>query len=82
MFEQNGRLYRSSQDNSHGTYGFGLNLMEITRLDPTGYEEHRVRHLVGDFAKEIMACHHMDAAAGRFVIDVRRRMLGAPKLRG
>ncbi len=79
VFEQGGKLYRTSQDNSHGLYGFGLNLMEITRLDASGYEEHRVRHLVGDFEAEIMACHHLDAAAGRFVIDVRRRALGAPR---
>lgn len=81
VFARDGKLYRTSQDNSHGTYGFGLNLMEITRLDETGYEEHRVRHVVGDFSEGIMACHHMDAAAGRFVIDVRRRALGGPKLR-
>lgn len=79
VFEQDGRIYRASQENSHGVYGFGLNLMEICRLDATGYEERRVRRLAGDFAEGIIACHHMDAAAGRFVIDVRRPFLGAPK---
>ena len=73
VFAQDGRLYRTSQDNSHGLYGFGLNVMEITRLDMLGYAEHRVRHVTGDFDDAIMACHHMDAAAGRFVIDVRRK---------
>jgi hypothetical protein len=82
VFEHDGKLYRTSQDNSHGLYGFGLNLMEITRLDETGYAERRVRHVIGDFEDGIMACHHMDAAAGRVVIDVRRRMLGAPKPKG
>ena len=56
--------------------------MEITRLDQSGYAERRVRHVVGDFDETIMGCHHMDAAAGRFVIDVRRRSLVAPKPRG
>lgn len=79
VFEQNGRLYRTSQDNSHGLYGFGLNLMEVTRLDMTGYEERRVRHITGAFDDGVMACHHLDAAAGRIVIDVRRSFLGAPK---
>jgi len=80
VFEQDGRLYRSSQDNSHGIYGFGMNLMEITRLDDTHYEERRIRHIQPDFRPDIMACHHMDAAAGRFIIDMRRRALGGPKL--
>lgn len=82
VFEQDGKLYRSSQDNSHGLYGFGLNVMEITRLDMDGYAERRVRHITGDFDDGIMACHHLDAAAGRFVIDVRRRVLGAPRPAG
>jgi hypothetical protein len=81
VFEVDGKLYRTSQDNSHGTYGFGLNVMEITRLDATGYEEQRLRHVVPDFGTGIMACHHMDAAAGRFIIDVRRRSVGAPDMK-
>ena len=80
VFCENGRLYRTSQDNSHGVYGYGLNVMEITRLDETGYQETRLRHVLPDFTDGIMACHHMDAAAGRFVIDVRRRALGGPDL--
>lgn len=82
VFEQDGKLYRTSQDNSHGLYGFGMNVMEITRLDMEGYSERRLRHVTGDFENGIMACHHMDAAAGRFVIDVRRQLLGRSKTRG
>lgn len=81
VFADGGRLFRASQDNSHATYGYALNLMEITRLDDTGYEERPLRHIVADFADGIMACHHTDAAAGRFVIDVRLRAIGGPKLR-
>lgn len=81
VFAHEGRLFRASQDNSHATYGYGLNLMEITRLDDTGYEERPLRHIVADFADGIMACHHTDAAAGRFVIDVRLQAMGGPKLR-
>jgi len=82
VFEQGGKLYRTSQDNSHGLYGFGLNVMEVTRLDMAGYSERRARHVTGDFDDAIMACHHMDAAAGRFVIDVRRRFLGMRRKSG
>ena len=45
----------------------------------TRYAERRVRHVTGDFDDRVMACHHMDATAGRFVIDVRRKLLVAPK---
>jgi hypothetical protein len=77
VFARNGRLYRLSQDNSHGIYGYGLNVMEITALTPTEYSEERVRHITPDFAPGIMGCHHFDAAGGRFVLDVRRRYIGA-----
>ena len=77
VFAADGRLYRASQDNSHGIYGYGLNLMEITELSPARYAERRVRHVTPDFMPGIMGCHHLDAAGGRFVVDVRRRYIGA-----
>ncbi|SDE68091.1 hypothetical protein SAMN05421720_11012 [Rhodospira trueperi] len=71
VFHENGRLYRTSQENSHGTYGYGLNVMEITALDLTCYEETRVRRITPDFEPGIIGCHHCDAAAGVVVFDVR-----------
>ena len=68
----NGRLLRFSQDNSGGSYGYGLNMMEIVRLDLDHYEERRARHITPDFAPGLIGCHHFDAADGWFVIDVRQ----------
>lgn len=67
-----GRLIRISQDNSGAGYGYGFNVMEITRLDLDHYEERRLRHITPDFAPGLSGCHHLDVADGWFVIDVRR----------
>lgn len=66
------RLLRFSQDNSGGSYGHGLNVMEITRLDLDHYEERRLRHISPDFLPGLIGCHHFDAVDGVFVIDVRK----------
>lgn len=73
VFARDGRLFRWSQDNSHGLYGYGLNLMEITELTPERYSERLVRRIAPDFAPGLIGCHHADIAAGRFVMDVRKR---------
>ncbi len=67
-----GRLIRTSQDNSGGGYGWGLNIMEIQSLSPTDYSEIRVRHITPDFVPGLVGCHHFDSAGGRWVIDVRK----------
>ena len=68
-FQHNGRLYRPSQRNEHGIYGYGLNIMEIERCDLDTYSERCVRTIEPDFAPGLVACHHMDASGGRYVID-------------
>ncbi len=65
------RLLRLSQDNTGGVYGYGLNVMQIDRLDIDDYAEHRIRHIIPDFAPGLIGCHHMDSASGRVIIDVR-----------
>jgi hypothetical protein len=76
VFEQDGRLYRISQDNAYGRYGYGFNLMEITRIDREGYAERLVRRTAPDFAPGLIGCHHFDSANGVFVFDARRRIGG------
>lgn len=71
MFERNGRLYRPSQRNEHGIYGYGLNIMEIEQLDLDTYRERCIRTITPDFKPGLMGCHHFDAAGGRYVIDAR-----------
>ncbi len=73
-FEQDGRLYRPSQSNRHGVYGYGLNIMEITALSETAYCERQVRFLPG--------LHHVDAHDGYTVFDVRRGTSDYPDRRG
>ncbi|RDC70984.1 hypothetical protein DLJ49_16960 [Rhodovulum sp. 12E13] len=73
VWQEGGRLYRASQDNTHDLYGWGLNVMEITRLDMAGYAERRVRHVRPGFRPGVIGCHHLDFAGGRVVIDVRYR---------
>ena len=73
VWQEGGRLYRASQDNTHDLYGWGLNVMEITRLDMAGYAERRVRHVRPGFRPGVIGCHHIDFAGGRVVIDVRYR---------
>jgi len=79
VFAHDGKLFRLSQDNSHGTYGYGLNVMEITRLDACGYDERLVRKITPDFESGLIGCHHGDFLGGAFVIDARRRRGGRPK---
>lgn len=67
------RLIRPSQDNSGGSYGWGLNFMEITALSQNDYQERRFRHITPAFDHRLMGCHHADAAAGRVILDVRWR---------
>lgn len=69
VFERDGRWYRPSQDNSHGVYGYGLNLMEITRLTLDAYEEVPVRAIRPDFRSGLIATHHLDSSEDVFVID-------------
>lgn len=71
MFERGGRLYRPSQRNENGIYGYGLNIMEIEQLDLETYRERCIRTITPDFKPGLMGCHHFDAGGGRYVIDAR-----------
>lgn len=71
IFDLGGRIYRPSQQNSHGIYGYGLNIMEVEQLDLLTYRERCVRTILPDFQPELLGCHHFDAAGGRFVLDAR-----------
>lgn len=73
-----GRLYRPSQINAFATYGYGLNINVIERLDRRDYREKAVRSITPDFAASVDGVHHVSFGAGHFVIDVRRRSPGVP----
>ena len=80
VFEKDGRIFRLSQDNSHGVYGYALNVMEINRLDATGYSERLARKMTPDFEDGLIGCHHGDFADGDYVIDARRGLGGRARL--
>lgn len=64
------RVLRPSQCNSHGIYGYGLNIQEITRLDSEDYVEETIKSVRPDFMTGIVGCHHLDTLGTRFVIDL------------
>lgn len=70
---ENGRLFRASQMNAHGVYGFGLNLMQIDRLDRQSYDEHLYRRFTPADLPGAAALHHVSFGAGRHVIDLLPR---------
>ncbi|WP_232512625.1 hypothetical protein [Novosphingobium sp. PP1Y] len=76
ILDLDGRLYRPAQDNSHGTYGYGVRLMEIEDLSLDNYRESLAYAIEPDFEPGITGCHHFDVRAGRVVMDVRRRVGG------
>ena len=76
ILEINGELFRVAQENSHGSYGYGLQLMKIKRLSLEEYEEEPVRRIVPDFEAGIDGCHHLDLRGGRIVMDVRKKFGG------
>jgi hypothetical protein len=60
-----GRLYRLGQDNSD-SYGNGLRVMEVLRIDPEAYEEREVARLCFSDAN---GPHTLDIRNGRAVLD-------------
>jgi hypothetical protein len=73
---RDGVLLRPSQDNSHGTYGYGLNLMRIEELTMESYRESSARVIAPTFGRGIIGCHHIDVLGDRIVFDVRHRLGG------
>ncbi|MGC9368060.1 MAG: glucosamine inositolphosphorylceramide transferase family protein [Paracoccaceae bacterium] len=69
IVEHEGRLFRASQNNSHGIYGYGLNIVEIEELTPDTYRERLVRSFTPADRPGARGLHHVSFAAGRFVLD-------------
>lgn len=62
-------IYRPSQNNSFGVYGYGLNIMEITRLDHMAYEERLVHRFTPEDKPGSIGLHHLNMLRDRYVID-------------
>ena len=76
IHHENGAVLRASQNNSHGLYGYGLNLMNIAKISMTEYVESLERAVEPDFKPGLIGCHHIDIRDGLVVIDVRKRIGG------
>ena len=73
IYEEDGRLYRVAQDNSHGMYGYGISVRQITKLTLDEYEEVEVVHQKGKSIPEFVGTHQMCQIEGMFVMDLRKK---------
>lgn len=68
LFLRGGKLFRPSQDCSHG-YGHGIDLNEVDVLSETDYREHRTLSIRPDWEKKIVATHTLANCDNLVVID-------------
>ncbi|MFZ5618062.1 MAG: glucosamine inositolphosphorylceramide transferase family protein [Pseudomonadota bacterium] len=78
VFEKDGGLFRMSQVNERGEYGYGVNIMEITRIDMLDYREELARRIEPTFDSALMGCHHLDFVDDLVVMDIRKKWGGFP----
>ena len=71
IFTLEGKLYRPSQ-NCLVRYGYGLNVSEITQLDPQHYSERAVCEVTSEWEEGNRATHHIDWHEGLLCLDARR----------
>ncbi|QFT77346.1 hypothetical protein [Erythrobacter sp. THAF29] len=80
-FVSEGRLIRPGQITSHGSYGYGLALLEVTELSMDTYAEREIRRIEPEVEQSTIGCHHVDHSSGVFIMDARRaygsKLLGA-----
>lgn len=72
LFQQNGVWYRPAQDCSN-SYGGGIVIHRIERLDLQAYRERPVARLDPEWTPRIVGAHTINATRGLTLIDVRRR---------
>ena len=69
LFRRGGRLIRPAQDCSPH-YGYGIRLMEVTRLNEAEYEESEVGFLEPDWESDLVGTHSFTRAGRLSLIDV------------
>ena len=79
VIRHEGALLRPAQENSHGTYGYGLNLMRIEEVSMDRYCEGVLRRIEPNFGPGLIGCHHLDVRGDLIVFDTRRRIGGRGK---
>ncbi len=68
LFQQNGTLYRPSQNCSH-RYGYGFNLSEVKQLTESSYEEDIVTKVEPNWDKSIIGTHTFSRVNSLHVVD-------------
>lgn len=69
VYEQNGKLYRPSQDCSK-SYGYGLRINQILVINENEYKEVEVRYIEPCWDKNIKGIHTVNSAHKLTVVDV------------
>lgn len=72
LFQHNGTWYRPAQDCSN-SYGGGIIIHRIERLDLQSYRERPVTRIDPEWTPGIVGAHTINATRGLTIIDVRRR---------
>jgi len=75
VFEYNGKLYRPSQLNIKGRYGYGLNINLIKKLTIEEYEEDQFVSIKPDFFDNLSGIHHVHQLKDKFIVDVAFKSL-------
>lgn len=71
FYYNNGKLIRPSQDCSC-TYGYAININEITELTPLTYQEKQVQKLLPEWDTQVKAIHTLSSQDGFVCIDARK----------
>lgn len=69
IFSQKDKLYRPSQNNSRGIYGYALNINEIEELTLNSFKETKVNIISPNFNKKIQGIHHLHQLENKFIFD-------------
>ncbi len=70
IFEQDGHIYRTAQDNRFGEYGHGIAIMEIVKLNENEYKEVLVKRIDYPICENMLGTHHMTESGGIYVMDI------------
>ncbi|TVR43651.1 MAG: hypothetical protein EA394_00955 [Bacteroidia bacterium] len=68
LFMRDGRVYRPAQ-NGGKHYGYGVQIMEVERLDKTRYSETPVNSILPLWAPDVRGIHTLNASKGFTVAD-------------
>lgn len=75
IFEHEGKLYRPSQLNIKGKYGYGLNINITRKLTIEEYEEDQFVSIKPDFFNNLSGIHHVHQLKNKFIVDVAFKSL-------